>query len=43
MEEKEQYSLKDELEKTLAGEAEALQERDLAGKAAETMQGRGLT
>ena len=43
MEEKEQYSLKDELEKTLAGEAEALQERDLAGKAAETMQVRGLT
>ena len=43
MEEKEQYSLKEELEKTLAGEAEALQERDLAGKAAETMQVRGLT
>lgn len=39
MEEKEQYSLKEELEKTLAGEAaEALRERDLAGEAAEAMQ-----
>ena len=39
MEEKEQYSLKEELEKTLAGEAaESLRERDLAGEAAEAMQ-----
>lgn len=39
MEEKEQYSLKEELERTLAGEAaEALRERDLAGEAAEAMQ-----
>ena len=39
MEENEQYSLKEELEKTLAGEAaEALRERDLAGEAAEAMQ-----
>ena len=39
MEEKEQYSLKEELERTLAGEAaEALRERDLAGEAVEAMQ-----
>lgn len=39
MEEKEQYSLKEELERTLAEEdAEALRERDLAGEAAEAMQ-----
>ena len=44
MEENEQYSLKEELERTLAEEdAEALRERDLAGEAAETMQNRGLT
>ena len=44
MEEKEQYSLKEELERTLAEEAaEALRERDLAGKAAEAMQNRGLS
>ena len=44
MEEKEQYSLKEELERTLAGEAaEALRERDLAGEAAEAMQNRGLS
>ena len=44
MEEKEQYSLKEELERTLAEEAaEALQERDLSGEAAEAMQSRGLT
>ena len=44
MEEKEQYSLKEELERTLAEEAaEALRERDLAGEAAEAMQNRGLS
>ena len=44
MEEKEQYSLKEELERTLAGEAaEALRERDLAGEAVEAMQNRGLS
>ena len=44
MEEKEQYSLKEELERTLAEEdAEALRERDLAREAAEAMQSRGLT
>lgn len=44
MEEKEQCSLKEELERTLAGEAaEALRERDLAGEAAEAMQNRGLS
>ena len=44
MEENEQYSLKEELERTLAEEdAEALRERDLVGEAAETMQNRGLT
>ena len=44
MEENEQYSLKEELERTLAKEdAEALRERDLVGEAAETMQNRGLT
>ena len=44
MEEKEQYSLKEELERTLAGEAaEALRERVLAGEAAEAMQNRGLS
>jgi len=43
VEEKEQYSLKDELEKTLAGEAEALQERDLAGEAAEALRDRNST
>ena len=44
MEEKEQYSLKEELERTLAEEdAEALRERDLAREAAEAMGSRGLT
>lgn len=44
MEEKEQYSLKEELERTLAEEdAEALRERVLVGEAAEAMQSRGLT
>ena len=44
MEEKEQYSLKEELERTLAEEAaEAVRERDLAGEAAEAMQNRGLS
>ena len=44
MEEKEQYSLKEELERTLAEEdAEALRERVLVGEAAEAMGSRGLT
>ena len=44
MEEKEQYSLKEELERTLAEEdAEALRERDLAREAAEAMGSRGLS
>ena len=43
MEEKEQYSLKEELERTLAEEdAEALRERVLVGEAAEAMQSRCL-
>ena len=44
MEENEQYSLKEELERTLAEEdAEALRERDLAREAAEAMGSRGLS
>ena len=44
MEEKEQYSLKEELERTLAEEdAEALRERVLVEEAAEAMGSRGLT
>lgn len=44
MEEKEQYSLKEELERTLAEEAtEALRERDLAGEAAEALRDRDST
>ena len=44
VEEKEQYSLKEELERTLAEEdAEALRERVLVEEAAEAMQSRGLT
>ncbi|WP_455025415.1 SMC-Scp complex subunit ScpB [Oribacterium sinus] len=44
MEENEQYSLKEELERTLAKEdAEALRERDLAGEAAEASENKALT
>ena len=44
MEENEQYSLKEELERTLAGEAaEASENKALTGEAAEAMQNRGLS